>query len=170
MVRTGDIVADCFGRMAAEENRAGVAHPRRQPVRLGDRQLDMFRRDAVDQVGPLIEVVDDDRGAVCAPAGAGDISARHGPELALDGADHGIGEIRVVGDQDRLRRLVVLGLGQQVGGNPGRIIVAIGQHQDFRRPGDQVDADPTEDPPLGGRHIGVAWADDLVDRAMGAVP
>ena len=164
MVRAGDVVADRLGRVAAEKDRAGMAHPGCQPVRLGDRQLDMFRRDPVDQSDPLVQVVDDDRGAMGPPAGAGDIGARQGSELVGDGADHGIGEVGVVGDQDRLRRLVVLGLGQQVGGDPGRIVVAVGQHQDFRRPGDQVDADPAEDPTLGGRHIGIAGPDDLVHR------
>ena len=63
-----------------------------------------------------------------------------------------------------LGRLVVLGLRQQIGGDPGRIVVPVGDDEDFRRPGDHVDPDPAEDPPLGRRDIGVARADDLVDR------
>ena len=71
----------------------------------------------------------------------------------------------VVGDQDRLRGRVVLGLGEQVGGDPVRIVGAVGDDQHLRGPGDHVDADRAEDLPLGRRHIGVAGADDLGDRA-----
>ena len=40
----------------------------------------------------------------------------------------------------------------------------VGDDQDLGRPGDHVDADAAEDTPLGRRDIGVARADDLVDR------
>ena len=41
---------------------------------------------------------------------------------------------------------------------------AVGDHQDLGRPGDHVDADRAEHAPLGRRDVGVAGADDLVDR------
>ena len=59
----------------------------------------------------------------------------------LDGGGDGAAEAGVVGDQDRLRRGVVLGLGEQVGGDPGRIVVLVGDDQHLGGPGDHVDAD-----------------------------
>ena len=65
----------------------------------------------------------------------------------------------------------MLRLAQQIGGDPVRIVGAIGDHQDFRRPGDAVDADLAEHFALGGGDIGIAGADDLVHRRDGsAVP
>ena len=65
----------------------------------------------------------------------------------------------------------MLGLGEQVGGDPVGIVVAVGDDQHLRRSGDHVDADGAEHLPLGGGDIGVARADDLGDRAdrLGAV-
>ena len=61
----------------------------------------------------------------------------------------------------------MLGLGKQVGGDPGGVVLAVGDDQDLRRPGDHVDADGAEDLALGGGHVGVARADDLVHRSDG---
>ena len=58
----------------------------------------------------------------------------------------------------------MLGLRQEVGGDPVRIGVAVGEDQHLGRPGDHVDADLAEHQALGRRHIGVAGTDDLVDR------
>ena len=65
----------------------------------------------------------------------------------------------------------MLGLGQQVGGDPVGIVAAVGDDQHFRRAGDHVDADGAEDLALGRRDIGVAGADDLGDRRdrLGAI-
>ena len=93
-----------------------------------------------------------------------DVGARHARKLGLDGRSHAVGEGGIVGDQDRLRGGVVLGLRQKVGGDPGGIVVAVGDDQDLRRAGDQVDADLAEHAALGGGDIGVARAGDLVDR------
>jgi hypothetical protein len=50
--------------------------------------------------------------------------------------------------QDALRQLVVLGLAEQIHRDPVGGRAAIGQHQDFARAGDHVDADRTEHPRL----------------------
>ena len=65
----------------------------------------------------------------------------------------------------------MLGLGEQVRGDPRGIVGGIGDHQDLGGAGDHVDADGAEDQPLGGGDIGVAGAHDLVDRrdGLGAV-
>ncbi len=59
---------------------------------------------------------------------------------------------------------VVLRLRQQIGGDPFRVVVPVGDDQDLGRAGDHVDPDLAEDPPLGRGDIGVARTDDLVDR------
>ena len=70
-----------------------------------------------------------------------------------------------------MRRLVVLGLREEVRGEPFRIGFIVGDHHDLRRACDGVDADRAEDLALGLRDIGVAGADDLRDRLnrLGAV-
>ena len=81
------------------------------------------------------------------------------------------GEGAVVRDQDRLGVFVMLGLREQVRGDPFRLIGAIGDHQDLGGARDHVDADGAEDQALGGGDIGVAGAHDLVHRRnrLGAV-
>ncbi len=58
-------------------------------------------------------------------------------------------------------RRIVLGLRQQVGGEPFRIVVLVGDDEHLRRAGDGVDADDAIDLPLGGGDVGIAGADDL---------
>ena len=84
---------------------------------------------------------------------------------------HLVGEAGIVGDQDALRGGVMLGLAEQIGGDPVRIVAAIGDHQDFRRPGDGIDAHLAEHFALGGGDPGIAGAHDLVHRrdACGAI-
>ena len=61
----------------------------------------------------------------------------------------------------------MLGLGQQVDGDPGGVLGGVGHHQDLRRSGDHVDADGAEHLALGGGDVDVAGADDLIDRGDG---
>ena len=66
---------------------------------------------------------------------------------------------------------IVLGLAEQVGGDPVGIVLAVGDDEDFARPGDHVDADDAVELALGLGDLGVARADDHVDRLdpLGAV-
>ena len=72
MIGSGDVVADCFGRMATKEDRAGVGNPPAE--RLGrlrlHRQLDMFGGNAIDDRSRLAEIGHEDDSAVVAPAPA----------------------------------------------------------------------------------------------------
>ena len=61
----------------------------------------------------------------------------------------------------------MLGLRQEIGGNPVGIAGAVGDHEHFRRTGDHVDADLAEHQPLCRGDIGIAGADDLCDRRDG---
>ena len=79
---------------------------------------------------------------------------------------HGVArELLRIGDQDRRRRRAVLGLAEQVGGAHLAVDAVVGDDQRLGRTGQQVDADPAEQLALGLRHVGVAGADDHVDRA-----
>ena len=60
-----------------------------------------------------------------------------------------------------LRRGVVLGLGEKIGGDPGGVVVLVGDDHHLGGSGDHVDADLAEHLALGGRHIGVAGTHDL---------
>ncbi len=166
MVGPGDIVADRFGRIAAEKDRAGVVDPLGQRLGVVERQLEMLGRDPVDQRRRLAPNRATRMIAPCASQLARAISrARQAGEVALDrGFATAAAKSASSVIEDRLRRVVVLGLRQQIGGDPCRVVVPVGDDQDFRWAGDHVDADPAEDPPLGRRDIGVARPDDLVDR------
>ena len=153
--------------MAADENRTGIADPGGQRLGLLGDDLEMFGRQPIDERHRVFETLGDDDGAEIAPACAGYVTARQGRELARQALFDGIGEPGAVGHEDRLRRRIMFGLGQEVGGDPVGIGRRIGEHQHFRRAGDHVDADRAEDAALGGRHIGVAGPDDLGDRGDG---
>ena len=112
----------------------------------------------------FVNRIDQNDAAEILPALRGDLSALKRHQLALDRLFDGKGEVHIVGDEDGLRRRVMLGLRQQVGGDPVRIVVLVGDDQHFRRPGDHVDADLPEHKPLGGGDIGVAGTHDFGDR------
>ena len=58
----------------------------------------------------------------------------------------------------------MLGLAEQVGGADFAVDAVVGDDQRLGRAGEQVDADAAEQLALGLGHIGVAGADDHVDR------
>ena len=164
MIGAADIVADRLGRMRADEDRAGVVDRSAQGVGVARDDFEMLGREPIDERRGRGQVRREDDRAVVAPARAGDLRARQVGELGLDRRAHRPRQRGVVGDEDRLRRFVVLGLGEKVGGDKTGIGAGIGEHDDFRRTGDHVDADDAEHAPLGRRDIGVAGADDLGDR------
>ena len=65
----------------------------------------------------------------------------------------------------------MLGLAEQVGGDPRRVAGAVCQHENFRRACDHINADLTEHLPLCRGHVDIAGADDLIHGgdALGAV-
>ena len=131
----------------------------------GGHDLQVFGGQAIGELHRLVPAPHQDDRAMRGPAGGGDVR----PGAGCAGRDrppprHRVGEARVVGDQDGLRRLVMLGLGQQVHRDMRGLVCRIGQHHHLGRAGDAVDADPAENLALGLRHIGVAGADDAVHR------
>ncbi len=139
-------------------------------LRIVERQLDMFGGDAIGQRRGGVEAVDGDDGAELLPALAGDGLLGQERELAIDLGGHGIGQARIGGDENGLGPCPVLGLGDEIGGDPGGIGGAIGDDEDFGGPGDHVDADLAEDLALGGGDEGIARPTTLSTRAMAGVP
>ena len=137
--------ASCFGIRGRDLQMLG--RERDRPAAIASSKL--AHQDDGAEVAP--------RGAATAPRGSV-VSCRSTAPL-----DRG-GKRAFVGDQDRLRGDVVLGLREEIGRDPVRVGVVVGEDQHLGRPGDHVDADRAEHQPLGGRHIGVAGADDLGDR------
>ena len=58
----------------------------------------------------------------------------------------------------------MLGLAEQIGGADFAVDAVVGDHQRLGRAGEQIDADAAEQLALGFGDIGVAGADDHVDR------
>ena len=84
----------------------------------------MLGGDAVGERHRLVQIVGTRMTAPKSRQLAAAVSARGSDlQLALDRRLDRRAEGRIVGDQDRLRRRVVLGLGQQIGGDPVRIVV-----------------------------------------------
>src|SRR5690606_38530563 len=110
----------------------------------------------------LGHVGDLDQGATAFDGGAGDLGSLQSRQQARNAFGDLVEERRIGTDQDRLRILVVLGLGEQVHGDPVRVGLAVADDEDFRRPGDHVDADLAEHVTLGGGDVDVARTDDLV--------
>ena len=67
MIGTGDIVADGFRRMRADENRAGIADALDIAVGVGGGDFQMLGRQAIDQRDRVVEFANGDDGAEVAP-------------------------------------------------------------------------------------------------------
>ena len=64
----------------------------------------------------------------------------------------------------------MLGLAEQVGGDDHRVGRLVGDDEDLRRAGDEVDADLPEQPALRLDDVRVARPDEEVDRVDVSVP
>ena len=165
MVGAGDIIAHRLRRVASQEDRAGMAH---LVCRIASGSAVAISRcsgaKASASGAASSSFFTTMMRAIVAPAFGGDLLARQHGDLAFGRRGHLVGKTGIVGDQDALRGSVMLGLAEQIGGDPFRIVGAIGDHQNFRRARDAIDADLAEDFALGRRDIGIAGTDDLVHR------
>ena len=170
MVRAGDIIAQRLGAPAAQEGGAGMADLAEQCGGFGRHDLQMFGSEAVGQRHRLIPVAHQHHRAMRGPTGRGNGPARQGQKGGLNSRGDGGGEACIIGDEDALRRLVMLGLGQQIHRDMGGVVIGIGQHHHLGRAGDAVDAHAAKDLALGLGDIGIAGADNTVHRgdALGA--
>ena len=91
--------------------------------------------------------------------------------MSFDGFFDLCGERSVVGNQHRLRADIVLGLRQQISGDPVGIAGLVGQYQHFGWPGNHVDTDFAKYQTLCSGNVGIAGSDNLGDRrdTFGAV-
>ena len=170
MVRTADIVADRLGRIGAEKNSTRVADPLTERLGVRGHDLEMFWGKPVGERDAFLKIGDKDNRAEIAPARRRDFFAREISQLPRDRGLDGTGEARVIGDQNRLRRGVVFGLREEIGGDPFGIGAIACNNQDLGRPSDHVDANGAENPPLGRGHISIARTDDLGDWGDGLSP
>ena len=166
VVRPGDIVAHRLRAEAAEEGRAGMADLAERPRRgSGSMICRCSGASRLVSATASVPVAHQDDRAVPPPALAGDGAAREGgaarprPRRRPASAKPASSVIRIA-----CAALVVLGLGQQVDRDMARVVRGIGQDHHLGGAGDAVDADPAEDLALGLGDIGIAGADDAVDR------
>ncbi len=129
--------------------------------------LDVFGGDLVGEFGGVADIVDDDDRAIFLPAFAGDVFPREVVELAFDGVGDFLREGFVISDEDALCALIVLGLAEEIGGDPCGVILLVGDDEDFGRSGDHIYADIAEHLSFGFGDIGVARAGNFIDRRDG---
>ena len=163
MVGAGTVVTQTLARESTQEDGARVAQQRLPFVGLAGADFQMFWRHAVADLAGFKHRARVDQSTSAFQGSADDIASRHLRQQTLDRRMHG-GDVRSIRtQQDALRQLVVLGLAEEVHGDPVGGCGAIGNDQDFTRPGDHVDAHLTKHAPLGAGHIGVARASDFVN-------
>ena len=93
-----------------------------------------------------------------------DRAPRHLPNLSLGTRRNRVDHRGVGRDEDRLGKLVVLGLREEIHRDPVGVGAAVRDDEDLGRSGDHVDADGPEYAPLGRGDIRIAGSADLVDR------
>ena len=118
MVRTTNIVADGLGRISSEKNSSRIADPLSECLGVRGHDLEVLRSKPVGERDAFLKIGDKDNRAKIAPASARDFFARESRQLPRDRGLDGTGEARVIGDQNRLRGGVVLGLREEIGGDP----------------------------------------------------
>ena len=110
MVGTGEIVAERFGAVLAEEHGTGVLHAVEVVERVVQTQLQMLGRDGVGNVDRLRDAVDEQDRAVMLDRIAGDLAAFELRDLPLELRRDALCERLAVRQQDRAREPVVLRL------------------------------------------------------------
>ena len=127
----------------------------------------MFGRDAVADRRGLLEIVGEYEQRAVVDARRDDVAPLHIRQMAPHGCRHRVEIGGVGGDQDRLRPLVVFGLGEQVHGDPVGVGAAVADHRQLGGAGDHVDSHLAENEFLRHRDIDIAGTGDLVDRRHG---
>ena len=122
----------------------------------------MLGRNAVGDFAGLLHAAGVNERAAPGQAFGDDGRARQGGQQALHGLMHLPHVAFIRGKKNALRQLIVLGLAEQVHRHPVRRRRAVGQHEDFARAGNHVDAHLPEHVLFGAGHVGVARAGDLV--------
>ena len=108
-------------------------------------------------------VLAEDDLAIVLPRPSRRLSGGQDGEEALDLLHRLAGQLLRVRHQHGRRVVAVLGLAEEVGGAHLGIDRLVGDDHGLGRPGEEIDADPPEELPLGLGDIGVAGADQHVD-------
>ena len=164
VVRADRLVAVGDRRRLAEEERAVVPHPLEVPARVGGLDLDVLEGVRVGGGERLVVGVDDDDLAVVLPRPRRDLGGRQVSSCTAIWRSVSSRERLRRRDEDGRRGGAVLGLAEQVGGDDHRVGRLVGDDEDLRRAGDEVDADLPEQPALRLDDVRVARADEEVDR------
>ena len=171
VVGAGAVVTQADGGERTDEDRATVGHPRGHRGRVAGLDLQVLGGVGVDDLQPRLDVVDEhDAGLAGGQRGAHPLVVLGRGDPDLEGLLHRGGQGLAVGDQDRRREDVVLGLADQVGGDVHGVGAVVGQDRDLGRPRLGVDADQALEQPLGGDDVDVAGAGHQVDRLADDLP
>ena len=132
----------------------------------------MLRRNAVTNFTSLFHAAGVDQYATAMERLGNDLAARHLGKKFFHCRLHLVDEASIGAEQHALREFVVFGLAEQIHRHPVMGCCAIGQHQNFTRARNHVDAHRTEHAALGSSYISVARAGDFVNgwnglRAIG---
>ncbi len=165
VVGAGEVVAQAHRRVRADEDRSGVADPSGDAGGVTGLDLEVLGGIRVDDRQTGVEIVDEDHARL--PSGQGlahPLGVLGGGHSRLEVGSDRLGQRHAVGHQDRGGLRVVLGLGDQVGGDVGGDRGVVGENGDLGGTGLGVDADDALEIALGGRDVDVAGAGHQADR------
>ena len=128
----------------------------------------MLRANLVGKIEGLVEIADDDHRAALDQRSLDLARARQTLQRDFNRLGDTIRDTRRGRQQHRsLVAGTVLGLRNQVGGDPFGMRAVVGNHQHLARSRHLVDIGDAVNHPLGGLHVRVAGPDDLVHRLDG---
>ena len=163
MVGAAGVVAEDLAGLLADEERTEVGQLFQNALILQD-NLEMLGSERIGHIYDLVHVIHKDHFAVIVPGYPGDLFGIQELQFLLYRFDDGLSQLAAGGDEDALGHLVVLGLGQKIGGENLRVSGLVRQHQDFAGACKEIDANLAVALALGLRHILVAGADDDIHR------
>ena len=140
----------------------------KEVVGVAGQHLNVFAGDLVGHPHHLGVVGGQDDLPVVTPRLGGHFGGRQYGQLPFDFAHHFTGQFLGGGQQHRWAVQAVFRLSQQVGGDHLCVDRIVGDHQGFRRPGEQINAHLSEQLALGLGHVGVARPDEHVHRCYRA--
>jgi hypothetical protein len=165
VIGTGAIVAQHFRRLGANKEAAVVLALARHGLRVARLNFQMLRGQGVADPDTLRQTDRvDGKTVLQGGLGRGLIGFRQGGELLGQLGVDAVNEVGGGGDENGAGHDIVLRLGQQVGGDHGRIGRVIGQDQDFRRPRQHINAAVPLHQRLGRRDPLIARAANDIAR------
>ncbi len=163
-LESGQVVAQRDGGIRADEHGAGVADPRREAGRIGCLDLQVLGRPDIRDRERGGGVVHQHAGGLPGQRGLHRVPVPCGGDLGAQFRLGALGDAGVGGDEQAGGQRAVLGLGDEVGGEEPRVGGVVGDDRDLGRARLGVHPDGPGQQPLGGGHVGVAWAGDHIHR------